>query len=91
MVQVFGLLFLVNFVVFVRPVLQGVVRCLLANVFTFIVTSPSYRKSWFCHCWLLFYLPKRLVSCSMWNLRGCMSQPEMGHAAPAVETQCPNH
>lgn len=90
-VQVFGLLFLVNFVVLVRPVLQDVVRCWLASVFTFIVTSPSYRKSWFYHSWLLFYLPKRLVSCGMWDLRGCMSQPEMGHVPPAVETQCTNH
>lgn len=86
-VQVFGLLFLVNFAVLVHPVLWNVVECLLANVFTCIVTSPSYRKSWFCHCWLLFYLHKRLVSCGMWDLS---SQPEMEHARPAVAAQCPN-
>ena len=60
-VQVFGLLFLVNFVVLVRPVLQNVVRCLLASMFVFIVMSSSYRKSWFCHCWL-FICTKDLCS-----------------------------
>ena len=60
----FGLLFLVNFVVLVRPVLQNVVRCLLASVFVFIVMSSSYRKSWFCHCWLLF----EQKTCVLWHV-----------------------
>ena len=72
----FGLLFLVNFVVLVRPVLQNVVRCLLASMFVFIVMSSSYRKSWFCHCWL-FICTKDLcsVACGIlvpnqrWNMR----------------------